>query len=233
MLNIQTCYKSLLVATLCTTIFAPNISSAAGIANGDFSTGDFTGWSQDTDFSGAPPAGSNDFSIETGNNTARIEIDYWSTTGDPLDEAWYFNTLYQTADLTAAANHDLVLSFDWEFGGETSPGDENFLVAFGDGTGDYFGADGGFGFLINTFDYGSGTYTSLLDASFLNLAGMTLEFQLNSGIDGFGSYINIDNVSLEAIPQASINSVPEPTSLFLIISGFIGLARFKYSYAKK
>jgi len=227
MLNIQTCYKSLLVTTFCTAILAPNISSAASIANGDFSTGDFTGWSQDTDGWGTPISGLNDFSIVPGNNAARIEIDYWSTAGDPLDEAWFSNTLYQAADLTAGASHDLVLSFDWEFGGETSPGDENFLVAFGDGTGDYFGADGGLGFLINTLNYGAGTYTSQLDASYLNLASMTLEFQLNSGVDGFGSYINIDNVSIEAIPQASINSVPEPTSLFLIISGIIGLVSFQ------
>jgi len=229
MLNIQTCYKSLLVATFCTTILVPNISSAASIANGDFSTGDFTGWSQDIDGSGTPTFGLNDFLIASPNNAARIEIDYWLTPGDTTstanDEAWFASTLYQGLDLSASAGQNLVLSFDWSFSGQDSLFDENFLVALGDGTGDYYGADGNLGFLLNPLDYGSGAYSIILDSSFANTTGWTLEFQMNTGFDGYGSYIEIDNVSLDAVSKAA--TVPEPSVLFLMVSGLICLVSFQ------
>jgi len=237
MLSIQTCYKSLLVATFCTTILAPNISSAAGITNGDFQTGDFTGWSQDTDGGGSPILGLNDFSIvepTTGNNAAQIEIDYFETPGDFMsptkDEAFSGNTLYQELDLTASAGQALILSFDWLFSGEANISDENFLVALGfidPATGDlnHYDQNMTLGSLLSPTTYGSGTYTTMLDSSFANATGWTLEFQMNLvGFDGFGSHAIIDNVSLTTVSPL-INKVPEPAVIWLMGLGLIGLAK--------
>lgn len=206
----------------------PTTSYAANIGNGDFQTNDYTGWIQDVDGLGAPIAGLNDFSIvepTTGDYAARIEIDYWSTPGDtgsaPLDEAFFANTLFQGLDLSATAGQDLILRFDWTFSGEETAFDENFLVALGDGSGDYYGADGSLGFLLNPIAYGSGSFTTTLDSSFVNAAGWSLEFQMNAGFDGFGSHATIDNVSLTAVTQA----VPAPAAFWMLGLGLIGLLK--------
>ena len=209
-------HKSLIAVALSATLFMPGLSSATGLNNGDFATNDFSAWSIDTDgFAGTTP----DFQIipSGSDHQARIEADYW-----PADNAWFANTLYQEMDLSATANQDLVLSFDWEFSGEMASFDENFLVALGNGTGNYFDADGNLGFLLNPLNYGSGTFTTMLDASFLNLTGWTLEFQMGAGFDGYGSFVNIDNVSLAAVDQ--LNAVPAPAAFWLFASGLIGMA---------
>lgn len=223
-------FRNTLVAII---LVMPSLTSAAGITNGNFNTGDYSSWSQDVDGWGAPVLGLNDFTIvepTAGNSVARIEADYWSVPGDifstPNNEVFFANTLYQNADLTAAANQDLVLSFDWEFSGEDSLNDEAFFVVFGDGSGNYFGADGELGFLLEEDTYGSGSFSTLLDDSYLNLLGMTLEFQLASGFDGYGSFINIDNVSLQSVPQ--VGAVPVPAAIWLFASGLVGLIGLRH-----
>lgn len=207
-------------------LLTPVTSNATDLNNGNFQTGNFASWSQDVDGFGTPIFGLNDFTIvepTAGDYAARIETDYWSTTGDTSsaanDEAFFASTLYQGLDLTASAGQNLVLSFNWTFSGQSSIFDENFLVALGDGTGDYYGADGNLGFLLNPADYGSGNYSTTLDAAFNNALDWSLEFQLNTGFDGYGSNITIDNVQLTAV-----SAVPVPAAFWLMGSAIIGLA---------
>ena len=218
-------------------LIVPVTTQAANITNGDFQTNDFTGWTQDVDGLGAPAPGFNDFSIvqpTAGNYAARIEADYWSTpgnpnTGTPLDATFFANTLYQSLDLSGLPGQNLTLSFDWTFSGQNQDPnllDETFFVALGDGSGNYYDANGGLGFLLNRDTYGSGTFSTTLDSSFLNALGWTLEFQLGAGLDGYGSFARIDNVSLNAA-SASTNNVPEPTVLWLMGLGLIGLTQMQ------
>lgn len=169
----------------------------------------------------------NDFSIiqsTAGNFVAKIETDYWSTQGDTSstsqNEVVFANTLFQTLDLSSSSGQNLQLSFDWTFSGEQSNFDENFIVGLGDGTGNYFDANGNFGFIFNPTSYGSGTFTVTLDSMYTNsLSDWTLDFQLNAGFDGFGSSFTIDNVEL--------NPVPVPAAFWLFGSALISLTRYK------
>jgi len=206
-----------LLAIAVSMLFSLSIE-ASGVVNGNFQTGDFTGWSLATDgVAGTAP----DFQIENlaGDYSARIEADYWSIPGDslsnPQDNVWFDNTLYQEMNLTTSVNQNLVLSFEWVFAGEESIFDENFLVALGNGSGDYFGADGNLGFLFNPMDYGEGLYSVVLDPSFANATGWTIEFQMVAGFDAYGSYASIDNVAL--------NAVPIPNAIILMATGIAGL----------
>jgi hypothetical protein len=186
--------------------------------NGDFETGDFTGWSQDTDGLGPPAPLSPDFQVVTpgisGTYAGRIEADYWSTPGDtgstPLDSVFFSNTLFQGLDTTVAPGFELLLSFDWEFGGQ-EPGspDEDVVIGLFDGT-DFFDADGNLGFLLSATSYGSGTFSGVLAPSYNNAAGYSLDFQLNAGFNGYGSYLLVDNVSITQ------QAVPLPPTLLLL-----------------
>jgi hypothetical protein len=211
-------------------------SSLASIINGDFNNR-FGSWTFDTDGFGSPQLGLNDFSIAQhadNNNAARLEIDYYKSSGDinsqPRDEAIFANTLYQSLNLTIADNQRWGLSFDWQFNGEASLFDENFVVGLGDSNGNYFNQDHNLGFLLNPTSYGSGHFETLLDSRFNNSTGWNLEFQLNSGLDGYGSYINIDNVALVMQPSPTI--IPLPGALWLFVSSLITLVGIK-SYLNK
>ncbi len=213
-------------------LFIPMVASAAKINNGNFQTADFSSWSQDVDGFGAPISGLDDFSIveqTSGNYAARIGADYWSTPGDTFstaqNEAYFASTLYQELDLSAAAGDDLVISFDWNFSGEGSLSDENFLVALSDGSGNYYGADGNLGFLLNPVDYGYGFYAITLDSSFNNASGWALEFQLNTGFDGLGSNIIVDDVKLS--DEVNLSTVPVPASFWFLGSAFAGLIGYQ------
>jgi len=221
-----TSHLSLSVVAFCATLLTPLESMANLINNGDFETGDYSGWSIDTD---GFPGNSSDFMIDpsrSSNYQARIEADYFGTPGDfnsaPLNNVFFANTLYQSVDLSASAKQNLVLSFDWELRGEEAVTDELFKVGLGDGSGNYYGADGSLGFLLDQASYGFGSYTATLDNSFINQTGWTLEFQLAlSGYDGFGSFVNIDNVSLEAVDKPRV--MPVPAAVWLFASGLMGL----------
>jgi hypothetical protein len=216
-------YTLAALISCCMSLLSPS-AFGASIINGDFETGDFTGWSQDID--GFLPCGcGNDFSIvepAVGNSAARIEADFFDADFIALDEVWYDNTLYQDLNLSGLAGQELVLSFDWRFDGEVSSTDEALFFGLGDGSGDYYGADGNVGFLLEKYIYGSDTFSTTLDASFLNAIGWTIEFQVASGTDYAGSYALIDNVTIEAVTTPSI-AVPEPSVLWLMSFGLLGL----------
>jgi len=207
--------------------------SYATITNGDFETGDLTGWSTDTDFG---PGSAGDFSVSgsPGSYKARIEADYWSTPGDtfstPLNDVFFGNILYQNLDTTVNSGGQLELSFDWDFGGEDGNAfdGEIFSVGLFDGI-DYYKADGTLGFLIDpTTTYNSGTFVATLDSSiFNNVAGWSLDFQLEVGADftgfsnGLGSFAEIDNVGLTGVSV----QVPEPASITLMLIGLLGIIK--------
>ena len=214
---------------------------AAALTNGDFETGDFTGWSLDTD--GFPGSG-NDFKVvgSPGSYSARVEADYWDPPGDifgtPLNDVFFANTLYQELDTTVVPGEEILLSFDWVFNGEDGDpsSSEIFFVGLNDGTGDYYGADGTLGFLIDpTTSYGNGSFTTLLDvARFGNASGWYLDFQLGVGADAFGepngvgSFVEISNVGLEAVRA----SAPTPATWLLLAAGVLGAAKARKRSAR-
>jgi len=228
-----TAATALCAALLLTT--AP--ATAVSLTNGDFETGDFFGWSLDTD---GFPGGPADFSVvgSPGNFAGRIEADYWDVPGNtatiPLNDVFFANTLYQGLDTTAAPGSTVELSFDWTFDGQDGDplAGEIFSVGLNDGLGNYFGADGGFGFLIDpTTTYGAGHFAAQLDpATYLNVPGWSLDVQLEVGVDpntfepnGFGSFVQIDNVALNA-QTPTPPAVPEPSTLALLALGLAAMA---------
>ncbi|QSA95650.1 hypothetical protein [Methylococcus sp. EFPC2] len=190
---------------------------AAGVSNGDFQTGDFSGWTLDTD---ATPGASPDFQIidSAGNYSARIEAD------GAGDTVFFANTLFQSLDLSLPAEHDLILRFDWTYAGDAEAPDETFLVGFGDGTGNYYDANAELGLLFNPQNYGAGTFSAKLNA-LANLSGWTLEFQLLAGFDGLSSHVTLDNISLSAVAQPT--PVPIPPAMLLFASGLLGVFGYK------
>ncbi len=214
------------------------IAHAAKIVNGNFQTGDLSYWFEDIDGFGPPIEGLNDFSIVepvAGNYAARIEVDYRSIPGNlnsfNLDEALFSNSLYQPLDLSTTTPQDVLqLSFDWTFSGETSPADDSFMVGLFHFGGNYFDALGNTGFLINTTHFGSGSFSTTLDASYKDSSGWWLGFQLNVGLDGYGSNIIIDNINLSATPDT--NEVPIPGSFWLLGTAIFILIRKNIIYCK-
>ena len=218
--------RSSITALLVAAAFAPALAPSqaqAGILNGDFATGDFTAWTTDTDGLGAPTPLSPDFQVTS--QQARIEADYWSTPGDtnstPQDQVQFSNTLLQGLDLTVAPGQQLVLSFDWHFAGqETGTPDEDVQIGLNDGS-SFYDADGNPGFLVTATSYSSGSFYSVLGSYFNNATGYSIDFQLNAGFNGFGSYLLVDNVSL------TVQDVPAPGTVLLLAPalGLLGLRR--------
>jgi hypothetical protein len=203
--------------------------SALGVSvtNGDFGTGDFTGWTLDTD---GFPGTANDFQVvgSPGDYQAEIQADYWSTPGDiastPLNDVFVANTLHQELDTALSPGAMMRLTFDWVFTGEDGDpvSGDVFTVALHDGMDNLYGADGTLGFLVHPrANYGSGFFSALLDTStFANTTGWLLEFQLSVGVNvsgepnGFGSIIQINNVEL-----IEVTGAPTPSSVTLLALG--------------
>lgn len=203
-------------------------AQAAPIVNGDFSNG-FNNWLIDTD-GGA--GSTNDFSSSGG--VARIEADFYDVAGDlfsaPINDVFFGNTLSQGLDFSGTSA-PVSLSFDYMFGGEdgdASSGDR-FSVFFSDSFGAAYGADASLGFLIDpTSNYSSGKFSVQIDpTNFVSINNLNLSFLLEVGADsfginnGFGSFLTIDNVSLDAVTP-----VPEsPTLLLFLVGGATLLSR--------
>jgi hypothetical protein len=164
---------------------------------------------------------SGDFNIisNAGDCQAEINIDFNNGAS-----AVFANTLSTELDLSVAANSQLWLSFDWDFSGFDDGSDlaDLFFVNFIDGLGNFTGADGSLGFLIDpTSAYGSGTFSMMLDSSFNNQSGWFLDFNLEAGYtpDSYSSTLIIDNVTLLAIPI----DVPAPPMTALLLLGTAAL----------
>lgn len=209
--------------------------SAVSITNGDFAAG-FDGWMTLTD----GESGGNDFSIIDG--AARMEIDYFETTGDifgsPISEAFWENALQTDLDLSIQLDHHIELSFDWYFDGDDGDplSGDYFSVGLNDRNGRSHKANGDYGFLIDPIsEYGSGSASYILDFStFANSDEWSLDFMLGVGDDfnGLGSFLEIDNVQLKATanratpPVAAPAAVPEPSTFAFVFIGILGLFVF-------
>jgi len=137
--------------------------------DGDFATGDFTGWTTDTD---GGPGSSSDLRVSgsPGAYRAQLDADYWSVPGTitstPLNTVLFANSLSQGLDTALSTGAAMRLTFDWLFTGEDGDATSGdiFSVALNDGLGNLYGADGLLGFLIDPATlYGSGSFSAVLD----------------------------------------------------------------------
>lgn len=193
------------------------------IANGGFQTCNFSDW--DTYTTGISGGGFNIID-NTGECQAEINLDNYIDFNDPL-----INTLSTELDLTAAANSQLWLSFDWDFAGfdDESIDADWFFVNFINDLGDMVDADGDFGFLIDPASaYGNGTFSMMLDSSLNNQSGWFLDFNVEGGFtpDSFSSRLLIDNVALIAIPTEVLTP---PMTALLLLSTAVLFSRRKLS----
>jgi hypothetical protein len=198
------------------------------VTNGGFQSCDFSDWDTYTDgFSNTVRDG--DFNIINNAGDCQAEINIDPNTGA---SALFANTLSTELDLSASANSQLWLSFDWDFAGFDDGSDDAdlFFVNFIDDLGNIVGADGSPGFLIDpTSSYGSGTFSMMLDSSFNNQSGWFLDFNLEAGFtfDSYSSRLLIDNVTLLANPT----DVPTPpmAALFLLGTAALYARRTQYN----
>jgi hypothetical protein len=202
-------------AVVFTSLCLSSFQAAGSIINGDFETGDLSGWQQDNGVS------FNDGFSVVNNGSSNVAL----IQAQAEDGANGF-TLFQ--DVTAIANTDsqLNLSFDWLFSGVGSG--EFFVVNLFNGT-HYFAADGSFGELFYVDTHGSGTINILLDLALFPLSSMwSLEFQLNTGFDFFddSALLQIDNVKLRT------TDVREPAAYLFFLMVLCMLSYFSMKQLK-
>lgn len=196
-------------ALICACSFSPISAHSAVLFNDDFQNGGFSNWSMDSDSLG-DPLSSSDFS--NANNAVQIQADYAN------NQVLFVNTLYQKLPLFTNSNERFLLSFDWALTGDAAMTDEIFGVGIvPPSTVDYYDSTR-VGFLFEQTNYGSGTFSAMLDSSFANQVGWILEFQLLRGFDGLGSSLQIDNILFQSVP-----TVPEPPEMLLLSIGLIAL----------
>jgi hypothetical protein len=200
---------------------------AGVIANGDFADCSYSGWAKDTDGFGDVSV-MDDFTIASGPDcAAQLLVDAGNT------EAWFANTLFQNIALNSSEQYRL--NVDLSVGSELSSADNGFIadyfvVAFGDGSGRYFGENGQPGNVFSADIDGNSRYSLdiMLDNTLSSFADLTLEFQLLIGFDEFGSdlagsFLQVDNVSVTAISDDNV-TVSAPSQALLLGLGLAGLA---------
>lgn len=230
--------KQFLVLSL--SLFITFNTFAGVIENGAFATCDYSSWGIYTDGG----AGSlNDFSIQnSGSNcSAQIQVDHYASAGDPfgpfLNDAFLTNTLSQSLDFSGAETSSWLLSIDYSVDSEVTSANGSFIgdsFSFGisDGAGNYFNEAGIAGYLLDpTIIDGasSGLFTLELGGFFSNVNGLFLDMELYIGADSFGwsdafgSTLSINEVTLTE-KLAAVTSVPEPSTVLLLIAGVAGIA---------
>jgi hypothetical protein len=199
---------------------------ASVITNGGFTDCSYNGWSKDTDGAGDISV-LDDFTITSGPNcAAELLVDAGNT------EAWFANTLFQNISLNSGEQYQL--NVDLTAGSEFSSGDngfiaDNFVVAFGDGAGSYYGADGQLGSVFSADIDGNTSYSLniMLDETLSAFTNLSLEFQLLVGFDELGSdfggsFLQVDNVSITAMSDDNV-AVSAPSQVLLFGLGLAGL----------
>jgi len=230
--------KQFLVLSL--SLFITFNTFAGVIQNGDFATCDYSSWDTYTD-GGA--GSTNDFSIQNNVSScsAQVQVDHYSPAGDPsgsfLNDAFLTNTLSQSLDFSGSATSSWLLSIDYSVDSEITSANGSFIgdsFSFGisDGAGNYFNEAGIGGYLLDpTIIDGasSGLFTLELGDFFSNANGLFLDMELYIGADSFGwsdafgSTLLINEVSVvEKLTAAT--SVPEPSTVVLLIAGVAGIA---------
>jgi len=186
--------KSLAVALLAA-LFIPAAHASSILVNGDFETGDFTGWTQSGWFIDTLNPNSGVYDASTGCSGASC-----TTVGDP-NSAY----LYQDVATTPGIAYDL--SFFYDAGQDPTFGSE-LLVLWGDPTApslstvvDFVEADT------------SGLYAEYTGTVTATSATSQLEFLGRQDLD----FYYVDDVSLTA--PASV--APEPGSLSLLVCSFV------------
>ena len=212
-------------------------TQAAMITNGNFADScSLDGWHKDTDGAGDLSGfGGRDFSLNgaSPNCGAMINVDYQDT------DVFFANTLFQELDLTGASDSSFLLSIDFSVSSELSSESGNFIadyfaIGLNDGFGNYFNENGLAGYLVAPVDidgFSSFNLSFELDSAFANQTNWFLDFQLgiganaNGDIDGGGSTLAIDSVSLAEVRAQIPSEVPEPSTLALFALGLAGLVR--------
>ncbi|MBC3765417.1 hypothetical protein [Neptunicella marina] len=202
-------------------LLASSQSMAGAIINGDIANScSLNGWETDTD--GLGPGGSNDFTIvgSAPDCSIAINVDYW---GANFTDVFFANTLYQNLALSAAADSTFLLSFDFSVDSELTSADAGFIadyfaIGFGDGTGSLFDQYRKPGYLVAPTDIdgiNQYSFSFELDNSWVNQAGWALEFQVLPGFDNntlmgdfAGSSLYLQNVSLNEVPNATVDEAP-------------------------
>lgn len=187
---------------------------ASLVVNESFSSCNPSEWQLDTDGFGTP-FDTSDFTFTKSAGNCSATITMGNLYQDYLDFGMGFaNTLYTTLDMSSLApGEPALLSFNWEFAGFDMQDEwsDYFLVSL---------TNGAMETLFINDDYGSGTFSTLVDSSY---DGWTIDFTLGSGFnfDSFTSSLAIENLSLVT------QDIPEPATLALLLAGGIMIMRRK------
>jgi hypothetical protein len=217
-------------------------TASAGIVNGDFATGDLTGWTASAiDQNGNPVTPL--ISVVSMGSIHDAVFDTGQYATGPYD-----STLSQSFLVTAAQP---ILSFDFNkmptltpdpTGTGTSPFGDSFVASLFDGTNTYvlLLIDSS-GSLTDPFGTAPGSVTigqssnspldSTLQADLSSLAGQTLMLNLDvtSQDDGFQSMFDSTNFGMTQV--ISPNIIPEPSSFVLALIG--GVASLLYARKRR
>ena len=199
----------LLIASAMALLALTGVSQAAIVdiaVNGDFETGDFTGWAQ---FPGSLGAGGQTIVAGNPGSAARLV--------EPNPAA---NIIKQANLLpgTWAGGESIDIQFDMK--GSASAGGVFFVEFFNELDGGGVGPGSGILAVIGnpTANWSTYNYSTVADAS--AAGGITLQFNSTCGADAnCVADFSIDNVMI----NADIAAIPVPAAVWLFGSGLVGL----------